>query len=95
MPARTDRTITSVEALSDELAAIRERGYAISRQEGHEGVHSISAPIVVDGDVLGAISIAGPAHRLTISLMEEETADAILASKHEIEHLLTAQRDVD
>ena len=91
LPEMTSNTITEREALFDELEAIREQGYAINRHEANRGVHSVGAPVVVEGSVLGAISIAGPANRLTIPYIESEVVDELLASTNEIELMLTHQ----
>jgi IclR family transcriptional regulator, acetate operon repressor len=49
-----------------ELAAIREQGYAIDNEEFQEGISAVSAPIFnANGQVLGTLSIVGPAFRKT------------------------------
>ncbi|MGH2351082.1 MAG: IclR family transcriptional regulator [Chloroflexota bacterium] len=54
----TDRTITSVDALREELARIRERGYALSEGEHRSGVRSIGAPIFAyTGEAVAAICV--------------------------------------
>ena len=75
---RTARTITSRTALAAELAAVRERGYAVTIEELEPGLVAVAAPVFADGAVLahgavladgavaaGAISVSGPASRLT------------------------------
>src|ERR1700733_10159805 len=47
-----------------ELAAIRRRGWAASVAEREAGVASVSAPVLRDGRLLGAVCISGPASRL-------------------------------
>lgn len=60
----TDATITTPAGLRAELAAVRERGYAISLGERQAGVASIAAPVLDhDGGVMAAISISGPSAR--------------------------------
>lgn len=55
---RTERTITSVEALRGELACVRERGYALSEGEHRPGVRSIGAPVFsYEGDSVAAICV--------------------------------------
>lgn len=49
---------------SAELAAIRRRGWATSVAEREPGVASISAPVLRDGRLLGAVCVSGPASRL-------------------------------
>lgn len=56
----------SVERLRDDLAATRERGYARSAGETEPGSASIAVPVIApDGVVVAAVSVAGPATRLT------------------------------
>jgi DNA-binding IclR family transcriptional regulator len=55
---RTERTITSVERLREELACIRERGYALSEGEHRPGVRSIAAPVFsYSGDAVAAVCV--------------------------------------
>lgn len=62
----TPNTITDRGELGRELDLGRARGYAISIEEQHVGVSSVAAPILDHrGRALGAISITGPAFRLT------------------------------
>jgi len=79
-------TITDVDALRENLAAIRERGYALNREESTAGVHAIGAPVMEHGDhVVGAISLSGPATRLKSDRLEEELPDLVLAAANELE----------
>lgn len=65
-PAYTPQTITSLQALWDDLEAVRCRGYAVACEELEVGLLAIAAPVVnFDGETVAAISIAGPTHRLT------------------------------
>jgi IclR family KDG regulon transcriptional repressor len=64
--ALTPRTITSAKRLMKELAATRERGYGLDQEEREKGVTCIAAPIFNHtGDVVAAISAAGPTERMT------------------------------
>jgi DNA-binding IclR family transcriptional regulator len=47
-----------------ELAAARRRGWASSIAEREPGVASVSAPVLRDGALLGALCVSGPASRL-------------------------------
>src|ERR1700722_1132863 len=51
-------------ALAAELAAVRKRGWAASVAERESGVASVSAPVLADGVLLGALCISGPASRI-------------------------------
>ena len=83
--ALTPNTITSVERLADEMRAIRERGYATDEQERETGVRCIAAPIRDhDGDVVAAISVAGPADRMPQQLVGSEMAAKVVAAAQAI-----------
>jgi len=66
----TQRTIPSMAALNRELAKVRQQGYAIDDQEFEEGLKCVGSPIRDrSGNVVAAISIAGPAMRLSAERM--------------------------
>jgi IclR family KDG regulon transcriptional repressor len=62
----TPRTLTSEEALLDELAASAELGYTRDNEEHEPGIHCVAAPVrSADGSVVGAISITAPVSRVS------------------------------
>lgn len=63
MPAATDRTITDFDALVSELHRVRAQGYAVDDSEQERGVRCVAVP--VPGSPASAISVSGPAGRLT------------------------------
>ncbi|HET7387993.1 MAG TPA: IclR family transcriptional regulator [Nocardioidaceae bacterium] len=72
LPAYTERTITSRAALRKELAAVRERGYAVAVDELEVGLTALSAPVRnAHGDVIASISVSGPSFRVTGARVEE------------------------
>ena len=65
LPALTDHTITDEEVLFEELDRIREEGVAFDDEERINGLRSVAVPLQKDdGEVLGAISVAGPTSRM-------------------------------
>jgi DNA-binding IclR family transcriptional regulator len=67
-------TITDRERFKDELERVRETGVAYNLEEVIEGVHALSSPVRKgEVGVHGAISITGPAKRLTEQRMEGST----------------------
>ncbi|MCV7163262.1 IclR family transcriptional regulator [Mycobacterium stomatepiae] len=61
----TARSIGSRAELEDELARIRDRGYAINEEESEEGVASVAVPIPTRAPGLRlALNAAAPRHRL-------------------------------
>jgi IclR family acetate operon transcriptional repressor len=72
LPKRTDKTITSHGRLKEELAMIRQRGYAIDNGENEEGARCVGAPIFDHrGGVVAAVSVSGPAFRTSMKEIEE------------------------
>ncbi len=76
----TRNTITTPAQLKGELQLVRERGYAVDNEEIEEGLKCIGAPVRdYSGKVVAAMSIAGPAFRLTegkIPLLAGRVAEA-------------------
>lgn len=82
----TKNTVTSPNELEATLERIRERGYAYNREEHLHGVYAVGTA-VCDGDeqVVGALSVAGPAHRLKGKPIEEEIPQTLLGIANELE----------
>ncbi|GKS89700.1 IclR family transcriptional regulator C-terminal domain-containing protein [Acidovorax sp. SUPP2539] len=76
----TPRTLTDRRRLLAELRVTAARGYAIDDEEIVPGVRCVGAPIIDGlGQVRGALSVAGPAWRLTperLELLGPEVAEA-------------------
>lgn len=86
LPKRGRNTITSKSAFFEELETVRERGYAFNREETTEGVHAVGAAVTdSDGEVLGALSVSGPAHRLKGEQLTEVVPEQILGAVNELE----------
>ncbi|MCN9244672.1 IclR family transcriptional regulator [Streptomyces sp. RY43-2] len=64
MPAVTEKTITTPEAFLAALADVRLLGYAVDDNEQEIGVRCLAVP-VPDSPTAAAISISGPAGRVT------------------------------
>lgn len=88
LPEQTANTITTRQTLYEKLEETRERGYAVNEQEANVGTRAVGAPILVDGDVIASIAVAGPANRITRSRLEDEVAGKVLAAANEIEIML-------
>lgn len=86
LPAFTDYTITDEDELFAELEQIREQGYALNKQETHEGLHAIGATVqTYQGQVLGAFSVSGPSNRLKGDRLEEDVSDFLRGVTNELE----------
>ncbi|MHB9757067.1 IclR family transcriptional regulator [Streptomyces sp. BYX5S] len=61
----TPHTLTRRDRLAADLAAVRERGYAVSYEEHEIGLVSLAAPVrALDDTVVAAVTLSGPAFRL-------------------------------
>jgi len=57
----TDLTITDIEALDQDVAQTRERGYALDRGEFRERIYSLGSAILLpDGSPIGALGVSVP-----------------------------------
>lgn len=82
LQARTARTITSRAALQRELDDVRRRGYAVTDEELESGLIAVAAPVYHDGgDVIAALSVSGPATRLTHSRLSEVAAQCVAGAR--------------
>ncbi|MEE6139597.1 IclR family transcriptional regulator [Mycobacterium sp. 050128] len=78
----TARSIASRAELEAELARIRERGYAINREESEEGVASVAVPIPTRAPGLRlALNAAAPQHRLDGAQHASVAAALVKAAK--------------
>jgi DNA-binding IclR family transcriptional regulator len=82
----TDRTLDSREKLMAELQAIRERGFALDREEHEPGIICVAVPILTRaGRAIGALSITSTTARITLETLAgfaprlAETAERIAA----------------
>ena len=64
--ALTGETLTDPRRLRERLDRIRADGWCASSGERQQGAASVAAPVFdVDGYAVGALSVCGPAHRMT------------------------------
>ena len=86
----TDETITDPDTLRSELDHIRERGYAINKEENLDGLRAIGIPVKnPKGGVIGGLSVSGPSHRFTGEQFEEELSTLLLGTANELELNIT------
>ncbi len=78
LEARTPQTITSRDALDADLREVRRRGYAVTDEELEPGLVAVAAPVCRDGAVVvAALSVSGPASRLTPDRVTEVAARCV------------------
>lgn len=72
LAAATPNTLTSAEALYEELETVRARGIAFDDEERTEGVRCVASPIIdLNHDLLGAVSVSGPVSRMSEDRLDE------------------------
>ena len=82
--AFTPSTITSRQALIEDLKAARAKGYSVDREEAVQGLGCIGAPIFDRrGAVAGALSLSGPVNQV-LGERAEDLAAEVLATAAEI-----------
>lgn len=84
LPAYTSHTITTANALCEELAKTRKRGYATDDEEAEKGVSCIGAGIRDgDGTLIAGLSISAPVDRL-----DKSWPAKVMAAADAISHAL-------
>nr|WP_211266545.1 IclR family transcriptional regulator [Streptomyces ochraceiscleroticus] len=82
LPRLTDRTITSVAELREQLAGVVRNGFAVAIEELELGLHAVAAPVRAhDGQVIGAISVSAPAYRLEAERIPEVAKRTVEAAQ--------------
>jgi IclR family KDG regulon transcriptional repressor len=75
----TKHTKITSEELLQELGEVREKGYAVDLEEMEEGLRCIAAPIRdYTRKVIGAVSVSGPANRISDERIVDVLASTIL-----------------
>ena len=69
LSARTEKTLTTPEALFAEIKASAERGYGLDDQENEVGINCIALPVFLEPGrgVSGAVSVSGLAYRRSLA----------------------------
>jgi DNA-binding IclR family transcriptional regulator len=74
LTALTGQTITEARALRADLAAVRERGYAVDREESTEGTTCFAMAVPLRGPAIDAISLSVPVARVGADTEERMVA---------------------
>jgi IclR family pca regulon transcriptional regulator len=81
----TVHTLADPRALLDELARIRERGYALSNQEFEFGIRSVAAPVRdARGETIAALNVSAPADALAATNVEATIVPAVRDAAREL-----------
>jgi len=93
LPKLTGHTHVSPAAVRRELAAVRESGYALEREEALLGEGGVAAPIFDRRtDAIGAVGVAGPRERLLRRNRLPDVTAAVLEAARGISRDLGAPR---
>nr|WP_280921198.1 IclR family transcriptional regulator [Halarchaeum rubridurum] len=78
LPAITEQSITTRSNLDEELARIRERGYAVNDEESIPGKR-VAGVLAEDptGDIIGGFTVSGPAYRIEDTDLHQEFPDIL------------------
>lgn len=80
-----DGVPTDETALLDDLRTVREQSVAFDREQQAEGTRSVAAPLTTDeGRPIGAVSVAGPANRMSGKRLEEDITGLVVSSANSI-----------
>lgn len=88
----TEGTITSVERLEAQLQDVPRSGYVVSLEELEPGLNAVAAPIRDHlGVVIAALSVSGPAYRLTEE-RAREIAPTVVAAADDVSRRMGHRR---
>ncbi|MDQ7777668.1 HTH-type transcriptional regulator BhcR [Paracoccus aminovorans] len=88
----TDKTLTEAQALEQDLARIRARGYSLDNEERTPGMRCIAAPIFdLSGEAAAGISVSGPTLRMSDARLEA-MSKAVIAAALELSFGMTPAR---
>lgn len=89
----TPTTVSDPERLRPHLQRIREQGYSVDDMELTDQVRCVAAPVFgPDGHVVGAVSVSGPAFRMTLDRLPE-VASAVMQATQAISARLGYRRN--
>jgi IclR family transcriptional regulator, KDG regulon repressor len=91
---KTSHTITDPLQLKEQLLIVRNQGYAIDDEENEEGIRCVAAPIFNDkGKAVSAISLSGPAFRVTKKIIQDSLKKEVIKIALEISKRLGFKAD--
>ena len=77
----TEHSITTEAGLREEIANIRETGFALAVEESTVGICSIGRAVRIDGTLVGAFGTAVPSIRFTTAMQDKARQLLVRASK--------------
>lgn len=89
LPKRTENTMTDPIRLKEQLKSVRIQGYAIDDEENERGIRCVAAPIYNEvGRPVAAVSISGPAFRITKRVIQERLKREVMETALKISQRL-------
>jgi IclR family KDG regulon transcriptional repressor len=89
MPRQTARTITGFDSLFKHLEEVKKQGYALDNEENQDGVRCVGAPVFNPGGrVVAAISLSGPAVRITEEAISHRILDLVIRAGKDLSQRL-------
>jgi len=86
---RTVNTITDPGQLKEHLKSVRKQGYAVDEEENEKGIRCVAAPIFNEtGKAVSAISISGPAFRVTKKVVQDVLKKEVMQTAAKISQRL-------
>lgn len=85
LPAKTENTITDREELFDDLATVRERGFALNDMENTDGLRAVGAPIELPDGSYAALSVSGPVTRVRDDRFREALPERVVEATKAVE----------
>ena len=86
---RTENTMTDPVQLKEHLKLVRKQGFGIDDEENEKGIRCVAAPIRNGaGKVVAAISISGPAFRVTKKVIQESLKKEVMETALKISQRL-------
>jgi DNA-binding IclR family transcriptional regulator len=85
LPKRTENTITNPAELKEHLNLVRRQGYAIDDEENEKGIRCVASPIYNEvGKAVAAVSVSGPAFRVTKRVVQETLKKEVMETAYRI-----------
>lgn len=89
MPALTKNTIIDFDKFLEAINQVRRMDFAIDDMENEEGVRCVAAPIKdYQGNIIAALSISGPAQRITDQAIEQKLVPHLVQTAQNISKAL-------
>lgn len=86
LPKQTEETICDPDELLEELKTVRNKGFAYNLGERVEKQYAVGVPVFGrNDDLLGALSVAGPAYRMRGERIEKDLPDLLQGMTNELQ----------